>query len=40
MRVLKAMTVEDPGGGRTRISYQPLDPRATDPEAFKLPEAK
>ena len=39
-RVLKAMTVEDPGGGRTRISFSRWTPGPADPEAFKLPDSR
>lgn len=39
-RVLKAMTVEDPGGAKTRIAFDRWLPTQPDPELFKLPETK
>lgn len=38
-RVLKGMTVEDPGGGRTRIGFSRWAPLQPDPDLFLLPEA-
>ncbi len=40
VRVLKAMTVEDPGGAKTRIAFDRWTPTQPDPELFKLPETK
>lgn len=40
MRVLKAMTVEDPGGAKTRIAFDRWTPMQPDPDLFRLPETK
>ena len=40
LRVLKGMTVEDPGGARTRIGFDHWTPAQLGPELFSLPEAK
>jgi outer membrane lipoprotein-sorting protein len=39
-RVLKAMTVEDPGGAKTRIAFDRWTPMQPDPDLFRLPETK
>jgi len=40
VRVLKGMTVEDPGGAKTRITFDRWTPTQPDSELFRLPETK